>query len=156
MSATLGGGLGDRVRALMAEAQGLEEQPAEEEEGQGEQQGGVPLVLSEGRSYPVRTVYMGRPGGYLGRGLQRAGATCNVLDLEVLRKAWWVRGQEGLAVGGLYRCVPCRGSLNGQLLDVLHGKLCTVYMGRPGRCDGGTNGWCAAALGEACLLLEES
>ncbi len=68
MSATLGGGLGDRVRALMAEAQGLEGQLEGEVEEQQGQQGGVPLVLSEGRSYPVRTVYTGRPGVCVGRG----------------------------------------------------------------------------------------
>ncbi|GFR51286.1 hypothetical protein Agub_g13646, partial [Astrephomene gubernaculifera] len=94
MSATLGGGLGERVRRLMTatqrEAAGL---PAcEEEEGeQGPEQGGepgsaaaaaagaggpgsVPLVLSEGRSYPVQTIYLGPPEGTARGALERAVA----------------------------------------------------------------------------------
>lgn len=45
MSATLGGGLGERVASLL----GQPPLPA-------------PLLVSEGRMFPVRTVYTGGPG----------------------------------------------------------------------------------------------
>lgn len=45
MSATLGGGLGERVAGLL----GQPPNPA-------------PLLVSEGRAFPVRTVYAGGPG----------------------------------------------------------------------------------------------
>lgn len=54
MSATLGGGLGDRLVELMAGHGG------EDPSGQA-QETRVPLVVSEGRSYPVKTVHLGGP-----------------------------------------------------------------------------------------------
>ncbi len=63
MSATLGGGLGSRVQQLLAEAAGLEaEAEAEAAEG-GFAAAGVPLVVSEGRCFPVTTKHLGRPDG---------------------------------------------------------------------------------------------
>lgn len=62
MSATLGGGLGDRVQQLLAEAAGPE--AGEQEEGaEAGSNRGVPLVVSEGRCYPVTTKHLGRPDG---------------------------------------------------------------------------------------------
>ncbi len=88
MSATLGGGLGERVRQLMAAAAaGLdlkeEEAAASAASSTGARSGSrasedggvscaVPLVASEGRCYPVRTTYLGRPEGG-GRGAERRG-----------------------------------------------------------------------------------
>jgi hypothetical protein len=46
MQATLGGGLAEEVASLMTSCQEA-------------QQGEVPLVSSEGRSFPVRTSYLG-------------------------------------------------------------------------------------------------
>ncbi|GLI61368.1 hypothetical protein VaNZ11_003732 [Volvox africanus] len=70
MSATLGGGLGDRVRGLMAAAAEVEGEAG----GNGSFSTEVPpLVISEGRSYPVKTVYLGRPGFERGA-LERAVA----------------------------------------------------------------------------------
>ena len=45
MSATLGGGLGERVADLL-----------------GQPHSSAPLLVSEGRAFPVRTVYTGGPG----------------------------------------------------------------------------------------------
>jgi len=80
MSATLGGGLAEGVRDLMGSCrEGGDEGAAAggssgsgngveaavgggEGGGGGEQEGQVPVVVSEGRSYPVQTVYLGAPG----------------------------------------------------------------------------------------------
>ncbi|KXZ49485.1 hypothetical protein GPECTOR_21g711 [Gonium pectorale] len=84
MSATLGGGLGERVRELMATV-------ADEAAGGGGGGGGggaggplssVPLVVSEGRSFPVQTVYLGRPDAMERDSLERAAAEAVVLALE--------------------------------------------------------------------------
>ena len=57
MSATLGGGLAERVAALMSN-------PDAEEAAQGAGEGAasVPLLVSKGRSFDVKTHYLGLPG----------------------------------------------------------------------------------------------
>ncbi len=57
MSATLGGGLAEDVQALLASRQ----EHGQEDEKQTDAQAVVPLVVSEGRSYPVATRYLGAP-----------------------------------------------------------------------------------------------
>ena len=88
MSATLGGGLAEDVARLMASQQQREGEPAADGQldattGHGDAPapgggssapgpgppsttqlvGGVPVVVSEGRSFPVRTEYLGGAGG---------------------------------------------------------------------------------------------
>jgi HrpA-like RNA helicase len=53
MSATLGGGLAEGVASLMQAAN-------EEEKAEGEASREVPCISSEGRSYPVKTTYLGK------------------------------------------------------------------------------------------------
>ncbi|GBF89428.1 ATP-dependent helicase [Raphidocelis subcapitata] len=71
MSATLGGGLAEDVQSLMASVRG-----GQDGGGDGSGDGGVPVVVSEGRSYPVTTVYLGalprRDGGRLERAVADA------------------------------------------------------------------------------------
>jgi ATP-dependent helicase HrpB len=65
MSATLGGGLAEDVRDLMRSCRDGEiSGDAAEGEGAAEE-GGVPIVVSEGRSYPVQTVHLGAPSEWL-------------------------------------------------------------------------------------------
>lgn len=75
MSATLGGGLAERVSSLMAKAMGLEEEGAASAAAAAAAETvmpAVPVVTSEGRSYPVRVVYLGEcvgSSGHAGVGL---------------------------------------------------------------------------------------
>jgi hypothetical protein len=59
MSATLGGGLAEDVQALMASCQ--EGGGGGGSSGSSGEGAGVPLVVSEGRSFPVQTVHLGAP-----------------------------------------------------------------------------------------------
>jgi ATP-dependent helicase HrpB len=67
MSATLGGGLAEDLQSLMAscraEGGGGGGGDGGDRDGGvgGGGGGGVPVVVSEGRSYPVTTVYLGAP-----------------------------------------------------------------------------------------------
>jgi HrpA-like RNA helicase len=59
MSATLGGGLAQDLQQVMGEAnQAAQDTPSS---SSGSSSGQVPVVVSEGRSYPVTTHYLGRP-----------------------------------------------------------------------------------------------
>lgn len=60
MSATLGGGLAEDVRDLMLSCQEDSSAPMTNQEHVTNQEQ-VPVVVSEGRSYPVTTVYLGAP-----------------------------------------------------------------------------------------------
>ena len=58
MSATLGGGLAQDLQQVMAEAN----QAAQDtNSSSSSNSSGVPVVVSEGRSYPVTTHYLGKP-----------------------------------------------------------------------------------------------
>jgi len=67
MSATLGGGLADRLVSLMAA------QPAEGANTMGASSG-VPCISSQGRSFPVKTTYLGAPPMKEWWGMERAAA----------------------------------------------------------------------------------
>ncbi|KIY98238.1 ATP-dependent helicase HrpB [Monoraphidium neglectum] len=79
MSATLGGGLAEGVQELMTSCQ---EEGAAAAPDSGDRRQTVPVVVSEGRSFPVTTVYLGAPvrrdGGRLARAV--ADAILGALD----------------------------------------------------------------------------
>eukprot|EP00877_Chromochloris_zofingiensis_P012032 jgi/Chrzof1/7082/Cz02g10060.t1 len=87
MSATLGGGLAEDLQQLMmmtnqqqqvdgaeSEVSQQQQQPQQQQQQQQQQSSAtaVPLVISEGRSYPVSTVYLGAPLRRERWGLERA------------------------------------------------------------------------------------
>lgn len=79
MSATLGGGLAERVAELMAEclgdaAGGGNGSSSDASGSSGAASGTVPVIVSEGRSFPVQTVYLGAPPRRDGGRLERAVA----------------------------------------------------------------------------------
>ncbi|KAG2489315.1 hypothetical protein HYH03_012147 [Edaphochlamys debaryana] len=96
MSATLGGGLGDRVRALMGEAQAG---------GGGGQGPEVRLVVSEGRSFPVSTHHLGTPDPTERHALERAVADAVA---QALRES---SGDRGGAGGDVLAFLPGVGEI---------------------------------------------
>lgn len=61
MSATLGGGLAEDVAALMADSSPSQETAEPAATAAAQPPAAVPVLVSEGRSYPVRTQYLGEP-----------------------------------------------------------------------------------------------
>ncbi|KAK9845867.1 hypothetical protein WJX81_004581 [Elliptochloris bilobata] len=109
MSATLGGGLGERIAALLAPL------PA-----------AAPLLVSKGRTFPVHTVYLGSPGGVRGeRGaLERAVAAA---ALRALAEAPG-RGSVLCFLPGINEIRKVKGLLEGRVpegarIRLLHGAL---------------------------------
>ncbi len=109
MSATLGGGLGERVAALMARAHG-------------EQTPTVPLVTSEGRSFPVRHVFLGEVGCTAGtQQLEQlfAGGPCTP-GPGFMHPSWWAVG-----ILGDRGQVAQDAHANGCLVTGSHASPCT-------------------------------
>lgn len=81
MSATLGGGLAQDLQSLMsANLTQSNSSSNSSSSSSNSSSTGVPVVVSEGRSYPVTTHYLGRP--------------CRCLSLHVVEQyitflAWW-------------------------------------------------------------------
>lgn len=61
MSATLGGGLAQDLQQLMAGSQAADTVGASSSSSSSGSSSSVPVVISEGRSYPVTTHYLGKP-----------------------------------------------------------------------------------------------
>jgi hypothetical protein len=59
MSATLGGGLAEDLQELMAQA--ADSSSADSSSSSSSSSTAVPVVISEGRSYPVTTHFLGKP-----------------------------------------------------------------------------------------------
>ncbi|GAX73820.1 hypothetical protein CEUSTIGMA_g1271.t1 [Chlamydomonas eustigma] len=144
MSATLGGGLAERLAALMDSPGGKVKavNSHDNEEGSkdnAERVASVPIVYSEGRSYPVDVKYLGRPEA--GRGaLEKAVANTVLMTVQKQQDGDVLVFLPGVGeIRGVDRILSSKLRGSFQVLQ-LHGNLAPELQDRAIRGGGNTGG----------------